>query len=98
VDGVTTQSEVLTDLLGKRKDRAIGIVLGVKERECDRFLPPEVSKKLRKVVLDQLNEFHDLCLDVMRSLDDGDVVLNERYFEMLAEVHNAVVGNGNGRH
>lgn len=91
-------SDVLTEVLAKRRDRAIGIVLGVKERECDRHLPPEVSKKLRKVVLDQLNEFYDLCLDVLRSLDNGDVVLNERYLEMLAEVHTAVVGNGNGRH
>lgn len=92
-------SDVLTDVLSKRRDKAIGIVLGVKERECDRFLPAEVSKKMRKVVLDQLNEFCDLCLDVLTSLEaNGSVVLNERYIEMLAEVHSAVVGNGNGRH
>lgn len=91
-------SELLEDILAKRRDRAIGIVLGVKERECDKYLPPEVSKKLRKVVLDQLNEFFDLTLDVMRSLDNGDVVLNERYLEMLSELHSVVVGNGNGRH
>jgi hypothetical protein len=92
-------SELLEEILTRRKDKAIGIVLGVKERECDRFLPPEVSKKLRKVVLDQLNEFYDLCRDVLCSLDNNDnVILNERYLEMLSEVHSAVVGNGNGRH
>lgn len=83
--------QVLSDVLSKRKDRAIAIILGVKERECDKHLPPEVSSKLRKVVLDQLNEFYDLCLDVMRSLDTGEVVLNESYMTKLDEIHDALV-------
>jgi hypothetical protein len=88
-------SEVLTEILAKRRDRAIAIVLGVHDRDLKSYLPPEVSAKLRKVVLDQLNEFHDLCIDVLRSLDNGEVLLNDHYLALLAEVHEAVVGNGN---
>jgi hypothetical protein len=86
--------QVLSDVLSRRRDRAIAIILGVKERECDRHLPPQVGSKLRKVVLDQLNEFYDLCLDLMRSLDTGEVVLNQLYLEKIDQMHTALVENG----
>lgn len=82
--------EALADLLKRRRDRAIAIVLTIKERDCDSHLPPEVRKKLRKVVLDQFNEFYDLVLDLMSSLDSGDVVLNEAYLSKLDCVHRDV--------
>lgn len=82
--------QLLGEILAKRRDRAIAIVLGVKERECDQHLPPEASHKLRKVVLDQLNDYHDLCVDVMRSLDTGDMQLNAHYMDKLDSIHQLV--------
>lgn len=77
-------------LLKRRRDRSIAIILNVKEREADVHLPPEVARKLRKVVLDQLNEFHEVCVDVLESVDNGDVVLNERYLRKIDELHDIV--------
>src|SRR4051812_27144438 len=97
-------SEVLTEILAKRRDRAIATILNVKEREVDPHLCQsqrgrEASAKLRKVVLDQLNEIHDLTLDVLRSFESSEgVVLNEHYLTLLSEIHDALVTNGNGRH
>lgn len=85
------QQQLLGDILAKRRDRAIAIVLGVKERECDEYLPTPARSKLRKVVLDQFNEFHDLTMDMMRSLDNGEVALNEHYMRKLDEVHEAMM-------
>lgn len=82
--------QLLGDILAKRRDRAIAIVLGVKERECDRHLPQEARSKLRKVVLDQFNDLHDLSMDLIRSLDNGDVVLNEVYLEKLDAIYNTL--------
>lgn len=82
------QQQLLSDILAKRRDRSIAIILGVKERECDKYLPPQVSSKLRKVVLDQLNDYHDLCGDLVRSLDTDDVVLNELFVERLDMISN----------
>lgn len=79
--------QVLGDILAKRRDRAIAIVLGVKERECDRHLPPEARTKLRKVVLDQFNDLHDLSMDLIRSLDTGDFVVNEVYLDKLDAIY-----------
>lgn len=77
-------------LLAKRRDRAIAVVLGVKERECDQYLPPVARAKLRKVVLDQFNELYELTLDLFRSFDSDGVVLNELYLERLAALHQDV--------
>lgn len=82
--------QLLGDILAKRRDRAIAIVLGVKERECDKHLPPEARQKLRKVVLDQFNDVHDLAMDLVRSLDNGDVVVNELFLERLDAIYDVV--------
>lgn len=84
----------LRDLLDKRAKRSIAIILGVKERECDQYLTDAVSAKLRKVVLDQVNEFHGLVVDILDSVDNGEVALNEHYLTKLDDIHHAVVGNG----
>jgi hypothetical protein len=84
--------DALKDLLEKRRNRAIAIVLGVKERECDQDLSAMASQKLRMVVLDQFNEFHDLVLDIMGSLDKGEVVLNEAWLTKIDEIHDMLSG------
>lgn len=81
-------------ILDRRKNKAIAIVLGVKEREIDSRLPRELQDKLRKVVLDQFNEYHEIALDVLRSFDTGEVALNEHYLDLITELHSAVVGDG----
>lgn len=84
--------QVLVDILAKRRDRAIAIVLGVKERECDKFLPQPAQTKLRKVVLDQMNDLHEIALDLIRSLDsNSEAVINELWLQKIDEIHDAVV-------
>jgi hypothetical protein len=83
--------DALLDLLAKRRDRAIGVVLRVKEREVDAQLSATQSHKLRKVILDQFNEFHDLVVDVLGSVDDGEAVLNEEYLAKLDQMHQRVI-------
>lgn len=81
----------LIDLLARRRDRAIAIMLRVKEQECDSHLPMDASMKMRKVVLDQMNSFYDVCADVVNSLDNGGAVLNEHWLKKIDELHEVVV-------
>ncbi len=74
------------DLLTRRKNRAAAIILGMKDDECDYYLPEETSKKLRKVVLDQMNDFYDVCVDVIESLD-GSYIINDLWLEKLDQIH-----------
>lgn len=88
-------------LIHRRRDRAIAAILGVKERDADCYLPPEVARRLRKTVLDQINGLTETFEDLMDTMgsedDDHDVVVNEVWLNQIAEMHRALVGsNGNG--
>lgn len=91
------------DLLHRRRDRAIAAILGVKERDADPHLPPDVARKLRKAVLDQLNDLTAMVEDLLATVgpeDDGEavgVVLNGHWLAKLGEIHDVVVVS-NGRH
>lgn len=83
-------------LLAKRRDRTIAIILGQKERECDAYLPLALRDSLRKVVLDQINDFYDLALDLLNSLDNGQVVLNSQWLEKLDAIYEKISSDSNG--
>ena len=65
--------------LGKRRDRAIAIILGFKEDECDYYLPEDVSRELRAVILDNINDVCDLAFDLM----SDNVDINQLYLDIL---------------
>jgi hypothetical protein len=85
------------EILKKRRDRGIAIVLKVKEREVDPLLLQEpggaqASRLLRKVILDQMNDFYDLALDVCASGEAETFWFNpEVWMRRLDEIHQAVV-------
>lgn len=81
----------LEHMLKKRRDRSIATILGVKEREIDPHLPERSRQMLRKVVLDQFNDFYALVMDVASSLDTGEVTLNEIYLEKIDRIHDELV-------
>lgn len=78
------------ELIERRKDRAIAIILRLKESECDQFLPAATRVKLRKIILDQLNDLSDVVIDVLRASTSDNVVVNEFWVEKLMEVHAVV--------
>lgn len=79
------------ELIDKRCRRSIAVVLGVKEREVDRYLPPEVQVKLRKVLIDTFNDFSNVVWDVVESFEGTQVLVNDIWIEKLEEIYAAVV-------
>ncbi len=85
-------SELVEEILAKRRDRAIAIVLSCKERDCDQHLPPEARAKLRKVILDQMNDVVDVAMDLIHAVEcKHDPIINELWLEKISEIHDAVV-------
>jgi hypothetical protein len=88
------------DILKKRRDRAIAIVLSVKEREIDPLITdtPEgraAAKALRKVVLDQINDFCDIALDVANSGEAPKFEFNpEVWLRKINDIHRVVTNGG----
>jgi hypothetical protein len=74
----------LIESLNRRKDRSIAIILGQKERDCDQYLPNDVSIRMRKVILDQINDLHDFAVDMLRSSEAG--IPNKEYFDRLEKL------------
>ncbi len=75
------------DFLKRRRDRAVGSILGYAEREIFKDLAPEQREKLRGVVLDALNGYHDSVLDLVKA-EDG--VRNDVVIEILERIEREV--------
>jgi hypothetical protein len=99
------------DILRKRRDRAIAIILSIKEKEVDPLLAgvgggTQASRVMRKVILDQINDLYEMALDVAKSADADKYEFNpdvwsrriEGRLNDLGEAVHALVINGNGRH
>lgn len=84
--------QVLIDVLSKRRDRAIATILTVKEKECDLDLNARSSQRLRKVILDEINDLYKLMVDVLDSVDQGNTVTNEAWLDKLNDIHRHLVG------
>jgi len=83
----------LQEVLHRRKQRCIATILGIKEREVDEFISAETQAKLRKVILDEINDFYDIALDLLNSVDNGNVTINQLWLDKLDELYNHVVVN-----
>lgn len=96
------------EILRKRRDRTIAIILGLKEREVDPLLTQmpggsRASGLLRKVILDQINDFYDMALDVASSgtvegFEFNPEVWLPRIDRHLVALQQAVHSLGNGDH
>ena len=75
-------------MIGKRRDRVIATILSEKEYLLDEYLPPEVSSSFRKIVLDEINDLADFCMDLTA---DSGYVFNEDVGGLLREIRDAVV-------
>lgn len=84
-------NKTVSSILERRKNKTIAVILGTKESVADEYLPEWAQAALRKAVLDAVNDFHSLCLDIYSSLDTGEVTLNEHWLQILEEIHDAVV-------
>lgn len=75
------------DFLKRRRDRAVGSILGYAERELFKSLTPEQREGLRKVVLEAANGYHDSVLDLVKA-EDG--VRNDKVIEILERLEHQI--------
>ncbi len=74
------------EILKKRRDRAIAIIMNIKEREIDPLLDQvsggdRAKRALRKVILDQMNDFYNMALDVASSGEAAGFEFNAETWE-----------------
>jgi ethanolamine ammonia-lyase large subunit len=78
-----------SEFVRKRRDRVLATILSYKEANVDRFLPDQRARDdLRRVILNNVNDFNDLVLDLLKAEGrDVKVVHNELYQEAMAAIH-----------
>lgn len=82
--------EGMKTLLGRRKNRTIAIMLATKDELQEQgFLGEEEAEDLRQVILDQMNDFYDFCIDLMEASDSGHLV-NQIALDRLQSIAVAV--------
>lgn len=72
-------------IIARQRDRAIASILDFKERACDEFLPEEVSRSLRKQILDNVNDLTNLCIDLLEGAGVNDLFLER--MEKIDNIH-----------
>lgn len=77
--------QVLQEFIDVRCRRHIGRVLAFKEAEVDQHIPDNVSRQLRRKIMDAFNEFRSEVEDVCQSLDTGEFELNDLFIEKLTK-------------
>lgn len=80
----------IKDLLDRRKNRSIAIIMAAMEESAYEYLPEDVASSIRKVTLDQINDFYNLVLDVLNSMDNSNVALNKYYLDILEDIHSYI--------
>lgn len=73
-----------SQIIAKRRDRAIATILSFKEDEIDYYIDEELSADLRKVILDAVNDVCNLAIDL---LDESSIV-NELFLDRLDDIIN----------
>lgn len=84
----------LATLVDDRCKVALGAILRFKDTEIDPIVPAEVSAGLRRTVLREVNGFKDFLLEVLGSVHDRGMAVNQIWLEeigaKLDDVHRAV--------
>lgn len=72
------------EFVKKRRDRVLATILSYKENNVDQYLPNQKARDdLRRVILNNVNDFNDLMLDILKAEPQGEVQINEYYVEAL---------------
>lgn len=73
-------------LVERRRNRVIGNVLGVSDELVRPHVPPEAADALRKVLLDEVNDFAEVVLALLDALDRDSQELNALWLERLERI------------
>lgn len=90
------ESSMAANLVATRGNRCSASILGYLERniyESHPDITTSEQKAIRQMVLDTINSFKDLAIDIVKS----DVaVLNDEWVRKIDEIHEAIRGKADG--
>jgi hypothetical protein len=79
--------DAVVETLAKRRDAVIKSILRYKEMEIDGHIPTQTSRQFRKLVLDEINEFHGMVIRILSTYENTGVLVNDLYLQKLDELY-----------
>ncbi len=79
------------NLIAMRGNRTTAVVLSWLEDNVYEFLDEDLQHRTRQMVLDNINAFKDLGIDIVKS---DTAYMNEIWLEKIDELHEAIKANG----
>ena len=76
------------NLLDKRLKRCIKSILNSKERMVDPFVPSDISSQFRTVILDEINSFYSIIIDIIDESSNQEFL---DMLEMIEDIHEKLV-------
>ena len=86
---MTSNNSMAANLVATRGNRTTATILSTIETEIygEVTVPDHIKRKVRQAVLDQMNGYKDLIIDIVKS----DVALiNEHWVSQIDEIHSAI--------
>lgn len=89
-------NSLAVNLVATRGNRVTATILGSLEAEIyeRHSVPVDIQKKVRQIVLDQLNGYKDLVIDIVKS---DTAVMNDHYVETVEAIHRELQDMKRGR-
>lgn len=78
------QNTMAANLIATRGNRATAVILSWLEENAYEYLPEEVQRETRQMILDQINVFKDLAIDIVKS---DTAYINQIWVEKLDAIH-----------
>jgi hypothetical protein len=85
-------SDELSTLLSSQHRRLVATVMGHIEREVYPMLQPAQRRELRECVIRAAGTYHDTALDCLKAGSTGEdsTLRNERFYDLIEQIHRAV--------
>lgn len=82
-------NSMAANLVAARGNRTTATILSAIETEIydSVSVPDGVKRKVRQIVLDQMNGYKDLMIDIVKS---ETALLNDHWVQQIAEIHEAI--------
>lgn len=79
------------NLIATRGNRTTAVMLSWLEDNVYEHLDEELQRRTRQMVLDNINVYKDLAIDIVKS---DTAYMNEIWLEKIDELHEAIKNNG----
>lgn len=86
---MSSNNSMAANLVATRGNRTTATILSAIEDEIYEtvHVPDPVKRKIRQIVLDQMNGYKDLVIDIVKS---ETAIVNEHWLNQIEEIHTAI--------